>query len=120
MLDAATHYNLLRTLEENPSVSQRDLAQRLGVSVGKVNFCLNALASKGCIKINNFRNSRNKLAYAYLLTPRGLEEKAALTVSFLKIKVDEYERLQQEISALRREIEQANATASLTTNHLEQ
>lgn len=103
MLDETTHYGLLKTLEENPALSQRDLAKRLGVSLGKVNFCLNALVEKGSLKINNFRNSENKLAYAYLLTPRGIEEKARMTVQFLKYKVEEYERLRAEINELQRE-----------------
>ena len=106
MLDETTHYGLLKTLEENPELSQRDLAKRLGVSLGKVNFCLNALVEKGSLKINNFRNSDNKLAYAYLLTPRGVEEKARITLRFLKYKVQEYERLRAEIEELQREAEQ--------------
>ncbi|HLP97539.1 MAG TPA: MarR family EPS-associated transcriptional regulator [Sideroxyarcus sp.] len=106
MLDKTTHYGLLKTLEENPGLSQRDLAKRLGVSLGKVNYCLNALVEKGSLKINNFRNSDNKLAYAYLLTPRGVEEKARITVQFLKYKVQEYERLKREIDELQREAEQ--------------
>jgi len=106
MLDETTHYGLLKTLEENPGLSQRDLAKRLGVSLGKVNFCLNALVEKGSLKINNFRNSDNKLAYAYLLTPRGVEEKARITVHFLKNKMQEYERLRAEIEELKREAEQ--------------
>jgi EPS-associated MarR family transcriptional regulator len=106
MLDEATHYSLLKTLEEYPELSQRDLAKRLGVSLGKVNFCLNALVEKGSLKINNFRNSENKLAYAYLLTPRGVEEKARITVQFLKNKVREYERLKSEIEELQREANQ--------------
>lgn len=108
MLDETTHYGLLKTLEENPSLSQRDLAKRLGISLGKVNFCLNALVAKGCLKVNNFRNSGNKLAYAYLLTPRGVEEKARMTICFLKYKVQEYERLRAEIEELQLEAEQKN------------
>ena len=106
MLDETTHYGLLKTLEENPGLSQRDLAKRLGVSLGKINFCLNALVTKGSVKINNFRNSDNKLAYAYLLTPSGVEQKARMTVEFLQIKVQEYERLRAEIEELKREAEQ--------------
>lgn len=98
--DETTHYGLLKTLEENPGLSQRDLAKKLGISLGKVNYCLNALVEKGCLKISNFRNSNNKLAYAYLLTPRGVEEKARITVQFLKYKVEEYERLRAEIEEL--------------------
>lgn len=106
MLDEGTHYGLLKTLEENPGLSQRDLAKKLGVSLGKINFCLNALVAKGSLKINNFRNSENKLAYAYLLTPSGVEQKARMTVQFLKNKVQEYERLRAEIEELQREAEQ--------------
>ena len=114
MLDENTHYNLLKTLEENPSLSQRDLAMRLGISLGKVNFCLNALVAKGSLKINNFRNNKNKLAYAYLLTPHGIEEKAKVTVSFLKRKLCEYETLQKEIEALRCEVEKAGVIEKST------
>lgn len=106
MLDETTHYGLLKTIEENPGLSQRDLAKRLGVSLGKVNFCLNALVEKGSIKINNFRNSSNKLAYAYLLTPHGIEEKARMTVRFLRYKMQEYEVLRTEIEELQREAKQ--------------
>lgn len=106
MLDEATRYGLLKMLEDNPGLSQRELARRLGVSLGKTNYCLNALIEKGLVKINNFRNSDNKLAYAYLLTPRGIEEKARITVEFLRYKVQEYERLRQEIDELRREAAQ--------------
>ena len=106
MLDKTTHYSLLKTLEENPGLSQRDLAKRLGISLGKVNFCLKALVEKGSLKINNFRNNENKLAYAYLLTPRGVEQKARMTVQFLKYKVQEYERLRTEIEELQREAKQ--------------
>jgi EPS-associated MarR family transcriptional regulator len=106
MLDETTHYGLLKTLEENPGLSQRDLAKRLGVSLGKINFCLNALVAKGSLKINNFRNSDNKLAYAYLLTPSGVEQKARMTVEFLQVKVQEYERLRAEIAELKREAKQ--------------
>ena len=106
MLDETTHYRLLKLLEENPGLSQRDLSKHLGISLGKVNFCLNALVGKGSLKVNNFRNSKNKLAYAYLLTPRGVEEKARITVRFLKYKIQEYERLRQEIEDLQHEAEQ--------------
>lgn len=106
MLDESTHYGLLKTLEENPGLSQRDLAKKLGVSLGKINFCLNALVEKGSVKINNFRNSDNKLAYAYLLTPSGVEQKARMTVQFLKNKIQEYEKLRAEIEELQREAEQ--------------
>ena len=106
MLDKSTHYVLLKTLENNPGLSQRDLAKHLGISLGKVNFCLNALVKKGSLKISNFRNSNNKLAYVYLLTPRGIEEKARMTVHFLQYKMQEYEALRAEIEELQREAEQ--------------
>ena len=109
-LDETTRYDLLKALEENPSLSQRDLANRLGISLGKVNFCLKALVGKGCIKVNNFRNSENKLAYAYLLTPRGVEEKANMTVAFLRYKMQEYDRLRAEIEELKREAEDKGLT----------
>lgn len=106
MINDTTSYSLLKTLETDPGLSQRDLAKRLGVSLGKINFCLNALIEKGCLKVNNFRNSSNKLAYAYLLTPQGVEQKARMTVEFLQIKVREYERLSAEIAELKLEAEQ--------------
>ncbi len=101
----STHYGLLKTLEGNPSLSQRDLARRLGVSLGKINFCLNALVEKGFLKVNNFRTSDNKLAYAYVLTTHGIEMRARMTVQFLKYKVQEYERLKAEIEELKCEAE---------------
>ncbi len=107
MLDENTHYSLLKTLEENPGLSQRDLAKKLGVSLGKVNFCLKALVTKGSVKIKNFRNNDNKLAYAYLLTPRGIEDKARITMDFLRYKTQEYERLKKEIEELQRAAGQA-------------
>jgi len=113
MSDENTSYGLLKTLENNPSLSQRDLAKRLGISLGKVNFCLNALVAKGCLKVNNFRNSDNKLAYAYLLTPRGVEQKARMTVEFLQIKMQEYQRLRTEIEELQREAEKKGLLESI-------
>jgi EPS-associated MarR family transcriptional regulator len=113
MSDDHTSYGLLKTLEDNPGLSQRDLAKRLGVSLGKVNFCLNALIEKGCLKVSNFRNSDNKLAYAYLLTPQGVEQKARMTVEFLQIKVREYERLRAEIEELRREVGQRGSMENI-------
>ena len=103
MFNDDTSYGLLKILEDNPNLSQRDLAKHLGISLGKVNFCLNALIEKGCLKVNNFRSSDNKLAYAYLLTPRGVEQKTRMTVEFLQIKVQECERLRKEIEELQRE-----------------
>ena len=114
MMDPAseTHLRLLRLIEANPELSQRDLARELGISVGKINYCVSALVARGWIKARNFKNSRNKLAYAYLLTPSGIEQKAALTVNFLRRKVDEYEQLHREIAQLRAEAGQEAAQSA--------
>ena len=95
---------VLRHLESEPRLNQRGLAARLGLSLGKANYCLRALVDKGLIKISNFRRSDNKLAYKYLLTPSGLQEKARLTISFLRRKQQEYEQLQVEIAQLQAEV----------------
>lgn len=103
MLTDEYRYKILKILEANPEISQRDLARELRISLGRVNFCLKALIEKGLLKASNFRNSQNKLAYMYLLTPRGIEEKTHITSQFLKIKMQEYQQLAAEIEALRRE-----------------
>ena len=103
MLNEELHYKLLKLLSEEPQISQRDLSDRLGLSLGKTNYCLGALVAKGLVKINNFRRSDNKWAYAYLLTPSGIEEKAQVTLSFLQRKIEEYNELQEVIEALKRE-----------------
>lgn len=97
------HYKLMRLIEANPELSQRDVARELGVSLGKVNYCLQALIEKGWIKAANFKNSQKKAAYMYLLTPRGLQQKAELTLHFLQVKVREYEALSVEIKRMRLE-----------------
>lgn len=97
-------FRVLRLLESNPHLSQRELSKSLGVSLGGVNYCLNALVAKGSIKIQNFRNNQNKWVYAYLLTPQGLAEKTALTGAFLKRKIQEYQELKEEIESLNREV----------------
>ena len=94
---------ILRILEQDPDISQRDLARNLGISLGRANFCLQALIDKGWIKVNNFKNSNNKKAYMYLLTRRGIAEKARVTARFLERKVAEYESLKREIEELQRE-----------------
>jgi|SRR5688572_15768863 len=101
------HYKVIRLVEMNPEMSQRQLASELGVSVGKANYCLRALIRSGLIKVRNFRNSSNKAAYMYLVTPRGIREKARLAVRFLGIKVREYELLRAEIEQIRLEAEHA-------------
>lgn len=105
MLSDEYRYKILRLLEEDPQMSQRNLARELGISLGKVNYCLQALIDRGLVKANNFKNSQNKQAYMYLLTRRGITEKARVTMRFLKYKVNEYENLQREIESLKREIE---------------
>ena len=96
--------NALRLLQENPHMSQRELAKALGVSLGAANYCLKALVDKGWVKIDNFQNNPNKLGYLYLLTPRGISAKTALTARFLRRKLREYEALKIEIEQLRSEI----------------
>lgn len=102
MLSDEDRFKLFRLIEANPRMSQRDVARALGISLGKVNYCINALVSKGWVKATNFKNSRNKAAYMYLLTPRGLQEKAAFTAKFLQRKIEEHDALKEEIEAIRR------------------
>ena len=102
-LHEETHLQVLRLLEAQPHMNQRDLAEALGVSLGKTNFCLQALLEKGLLKMQNFHNNKNKRVYAYLLTPQGLVAKAALTKRFLRKKLEQYELLKAEIDALRQE-----------------
>ena len=99
------HYKLMRLLEANPGMSQREIARELNVSLGKVNYCLRALMKKGWIKARNFKNSQNKAAYMYLLTPRGIEQKAGLALKFLRAKTEEFEALRQEIEAMQGEVQ---------------
>ena len=98
-------FRVLRLLTQRPEISQRELAGELGLSLGKANFCVQALIEKGWIKARNFRNSRNKLAYAYVLTPNGLRAKARVTLEFLRRKQREYAELEHEIAQLRLEAE---------------
>ena len=93
-------FRVLRVLQDEPDLSQREIAVRLGVSLGAVNYCLRALTEKGQVKVRNFRSSDNKLRYAYILTPGGIAEKARLTGAFLARKIAEYEALRAEIEAL--------------------
>ena len=104
MLSDEYRYKILRLLEADPEMSQRDLARALGISLGKVNYCLQALIDTGLIKANNFKNSHNKQAYMYLLTRRGITEKSLATARFLRHKMNEYESLQREIESLKREV----------------
>jgi EPS-associated MarR family transcriptional regulator len=94
------HFRVMRLIQENSQLTQRELARRLGISLGKANYCLKALVGKGFVKAENFQRSDHKLAYAYLLTPAGIEEKARVTVSFLRRKMQEFEALKAEIESL--------------------
>jgi EPS-associated MarR family transcriptional regulator len=91
------HYDLLRKIKERPVSTQRELASELGFSLGKLNYCLKSLKKKGHIKLKNFRNNKNKINYAYILTPRGLAIKTKLTVNFMKRKMKEYNELAKEL-----------------------
>ena len=104
-----TNFRLMRILEVNPDLSQREMGKALGISFGGINYCLNALVAKGLVKIENFSHNQNKFGYVYLLTPSGIAEKAALTSVFLKRKMEEYEALKVEIAMLKSEIETKNA-----------
>ena len=95
--------DLLRELESNPECTQRELSQEMGVSLGKVNYCIRKLTEKGLIKITNFKQNQNNMGYAYLLTPKGIDEKSRLTISSLKRKIIEYEILKDEINELKLE-----------------
>jgi EPS-associated MarR family transcriptional regulator len=96
-------YRILKSIEENPNQSQRELSQSLGVSLGKLNYCLRALMDKGLVRARNFKENPNKSGYLYLLTPQGVEEKAAVTLRFLKRKMQEYEAIKAEIERLQQE-----------------
>lgn len=110
-LDEETRYRLLKLLESKPELSQRELATEMGVSLGKVNYCLRAVMERGWVKVKNFTSNRNKRIYAYYLTPKGIEEKAQVTARFLKRKLGEYEELKREIDRLRSEV--ANGSTEL-------
>jgi len=102
-MDEALRYKILKILQDDPNISQRDMAKELEISLGKANYCLKGLMEKGLVKAKNFKNSDNKLAYAYFLTPMGIEEKARVTMSFLKTRLRQYEEMEEEIEELRRE-----------------
>ena len=95
--DNIDQFNVLRKVKSKPEYSQRELASELGFSLGKLNYCLNALKIKGLVKINNFRRSSNKIGYVYVLTPKGISAKTKLTLSFMKRKMKEYDELKKEI-----------------------
>ncbi len=102
-LQEDTHFRVLRLLQENPDLTQRELAERLGISVGGLNYCLKAMIERGLVKMRNFAQSKNKFGYVNILTPTGLVEKAAITHRFLHRKMEEYEALKAEIQVLKEE-----------------
>ena len=95
-----TYFRVMRLLQENPDMTQREIARQLGISLSGLNYCLKALIAKGWIKVQNFSHSKNKFGYMYILTPTGLAEKTELTKSFLKRKLLEYDQLRAEIESL--------------------
>ena len=97
MKDNQDYLNLLRKIKSKPESSQRELAEELGFSLGKLNYCLNALKNKGLIKINNFKKNPNKINYIYVLTPKGISEKTKLTINFMRRKMREYDELKKEL-----------------------
>jgi EPS-associated MarR family transcriptional regulator len=102
-LQEDTYFRVMHILQENPDLTQRELAERLGISVGGLNYCLKALMGKGLVKMKNFANSKNKFGYVYVLTPTGMAEKATITHRFLQRKFEEYAALRAEIEALKTE-----------------
>ena len=105
--DHEIRYRIFKLLSDNPSLTQRQMAEQMGISLGKFNYCLNELVQKGFVKVNRFKSSQNKAAYMYILTPRGLEEKTKVTVLFLKKKIQEFEKIKQQIEEISSEVEDA-------------
>ena len=113
-MSTETHLQILKYINSNPQISQRQLAKELGVSVGKINYCVQALVSKGQVKAGNFKRSSDKIGYLYLLTPKGIEEKTKLTARFLKRKMAEHEKITQEIEQLKRDVQSIEDCWNLT------
>ena len=106
-------FQILKILEKDSNFTQRKLSSTLGVSLGKINYCMKKLIEKGLIKANNFRNHNNKIQYSYLLTPKGIEEKARLTLEFIKTKTEEYNALEEEIKVLKEDVVNQKKQSSL-------
>ena len=113
-LQEDNYFRMLRLLQDSPAITQREMAKVLGMSLGGLNYCLKALLDKGMVKIHNFQGSRRKLAYAYLLTPSGIAEKASLAGRFLKRKMDEYAALRSEIESLQSEASRVDDARKVT------
>ena len=104
MISDELQHKLFKTIAEHPQINQRELSKILGISLGKANYCLKALVEKGWVKAQNFKNNQNKLSYAYLLTPSGIEQKATVTIRYLKRKMEEYDQLKQAVEELKKEV----------------
>jgi EPS-associated MarR family transcriptional regulator len=115
-LQEDTYFRVLRMLQDNPDMTQREIAEKLGVSTSGLNYCLKALIDKGWVKVHNFSQSKNKFGYIYVLTPQGIAEKALLAGRFLKRKMTEYEQLQSEIDALKVEMSGLDGDAQKVQN----
>jgi len=115
-VEGEIQYKLLKALEENPDVTQRELAARLDISLGKANYCLRALMTRGWVKMDNFRRNPNKMGYVYLLTPRGIEEKARFAVRFLHHKLLEFDALKAEIERLKVEVGDSATNVSVSSH----
>ena len=113
MISDELKYHLLKLLENDPNMSQRAISREMGISLGKVNYCLHALIDKGIIKAKNFYNNKNKTAYTYFLTPKGIEEKGKITYRFLQSKLSEYEQLKSEIEEIRKEASLLNKESNV-------
>ena len=100
MPNQQSKYQLLKSLEQDANLTQRQLSKELGISLGKVNYCLQGLIQIGLVKVHNFKNSKHKIQYSYLLTPKGIEEKTKLTIAFLKVKTREYKALKKEVEMI--------------------
>lgn len=115
-LQEDTHFRIMRILQDNPDLTQRELADQLGMSVGGLNYCLKALIDKGLVKMQHFKNSKNKFKYVYLLTPLGMAEKIALTTYFLERKMSEYKALKLEIDTLKLEAHQPKLSVRVNSH----
>lgn len=105
-----TYFRIMRLVDEQPDISQRELAEKVGISLGALNYCLKALMDKGFVKLENFQNSKHKFKYAYILTPSGIAEKMSITGRFLKRKLQEYDALKMEIEALKADVGENQAS----------